>query len=66
MKLDKPWLRALSGLSINIAAAWFVLAFITPNYVDITKPEGLLTLTRDVLSGILFLLTSVMIERELS
>lgn len=61
----KSWLRAYSGLSINLSAAWFGLAIVTPNFSDITTMEGFLTLTRDIMFGIIFLVTCVRIEEFL-
>ncbi|MBI4079547.1 MAG: hypothetical protein HY429_04605 [Candidatus Levybacteria bacterium] len=57
-KKYRPLIRAFSGLFVNLSAVWFAVAFITPNFSDITTPEGFFALTRNVLSGILFLLAS--------
>ena len=52
----RPWLKSLAGLSINISAAWFGLALITPNFINSGLGEFLIVLTRDVTFGIVFLL----------
>lgn len=60
-----PFLKALSGLSINISAAWFVAPFIGPtisfpkNYLDIV------VLTADLVLGIVFLILTIICERKL-
>lgn len=56
-----PWLKTLSGFFNNISVVWFTLAFITPNFTN----GDLLTLTLDVLLGILFLLAAGLIESVL-
>ena len=61
-----PWLKALSGLSVNLSAAWFGLAVVTPNFANILKIETVVTLTRDVLFGIIFLLLTVFFEKHIS
>lgn len=62
---SRPWLRAFSGLFINISAGWFGLAFITPNVTNIRTGEAILVLIGDVFYGILFLLVVVEIEQSL-
>lgn len=61
----RPWLRALSGLFINISAAFFVAAFIGPTILFPKNPEQFVSLTLNIGFGILFLLTTVMLERML-
>ncbi len=63
--LSRPWLRVLSGLLINLAAVWLTLAFITPNFVDVSSRTGFFILLRDIAYGIMFLLAAVKIEEEL-
>lgn len=61
--LTKPWLKALSGLSINISAAWFIAPVIGSN---ISFPESfsvLRILVFDIVLGIIFLLITVLIEK---
>lgn len=60
----KPFLRALSGLFINLSAAWFILAFVTPNFADITMRASQIILLRDVFLGILFFVITVLVEKK--
>lgn len=66
MKLtEHAWLKALSGLTINISAAWFVVPFIGPN---ISFPKNLWEFTLliwSIILGILFLLITVWCERRI-
>ena len=59
------WLKAFSGLCINLSAAWFGLAFVTPNFADLSNINILWVLIRDVLFGIVFLVLTAMIERRM-
>ena len=64
-KKYRPWLRALSGLSINFSAAWLVLPFIGSS---VSFPQDILdflVLTLNIVLGIIFLLLTVLIERRL-
>lgn len=65
-RIKRASLRALSGLSINLSAGWFALAFITPNIVDISGALDILRLTYDLLFGILFLVITIFIEFKLN
>ena len=60
----RPFLRALSAVAANISAAWFILAFVTPNFAGVSI-ESIITLTRDILLGIVFLVLTTIIERIL-
>ena len=60
-KKFRPWLRTIAEFFNNVSVVWFTLAFITPNFTD----GDLITLTLDVLLGILFLLASGLIESVL-
>lgn len=60
-----PWLKALSGFSVNVSSALFILAFVTPNYADLAKFEAVSVLIFDVLFGMVFLLFSVFLEKKL-
>lgn len=60
-----PFLRALSGVLGNLSAGWFGVAFITPNFVDIHTLQAIITLTKDMLFGILFLLATTIVERSI-
>lgn len=59
------WQKALSGLCVNLSAAWFGLAFITPNFADLSSLEVIFVLIRDCFFGIVFLSISAVIERGL-
>ena len=61
----RPWLRTISGIFQNFSAGWFGVAIITPNFTGITSLEDVLTLTLDILFGILFLLLSARLEKLL-
>ena len=63
--LAKPWLKALSGLSINFSAALYAVPFIGPN---ISFPKDILDfaiLTMNIMLGTMFLLLTVWFEKEL-
>lgn len=64
-KKYRPWLRALSGLSINISAAWFANAFIGPNISLPRNTAEIFSLTLSLVLGIVFLLITVWLERKL-
>lgn len=61
----KPWLRAFSGLFTNLAAAWFAVAFITPNFTNSFSSFLLVALTKDIAFGIICLVATVKIEEIL-
>jgi len=61
----KSYIKALSGLSINLSAAWFGLAVVTPNFAALSRLETLIALTKDIGLGILFLLLTIRLEEEL-
>ena len=60
LPLARSWLKALSNLSINLSAGWFATVLIVPAFRD--RPEFLLSLTLNLLYGILFLYGSVRLE----
>lgn len=60
----KPWLKSLSNLSINLSAAWMAVTFITPK-LPISFSEFIYLLTKNLFSGIVLLLLSVELEREI-
>ena len=64
-KNTRAFLKALSQVLANISAAWFVLAFVTPNFSNLPLTEIITVLTKDILLGIVFLLASTLIERYL-
>ncbi len=59
---SKSWLKAFSGLSINLSAGSFALAFITPNFANVNNAEAILFLIRNILFGIVFFAITVFIE----
>lgn len=63
--MSKPWLKALSGLSINISAAWFVVPFIGPSVSFPNSIWDFLVLIGNISLGIIFLLISVKLEEEI-
>lgn len=64
-KNGKAISKSLSGLAVNLSAAWFGVAFITPNFVTAPAPGWLLLLLGDLGFGILFLVISFKLERSL-
>lgn len=60
-KKFRPWIKTLSGFCNNVAVVWLSLAFITPNFI----PGDLLTLTLNVLLGIVFLIVAGLLETSL-
>jgi len=65
LEIPVHWLGALSNLSVNISAAWFGVAFVTPNFIGISTVDSTLVLLTDIILGILFLSFSAVIERKL-
>lgn len=59
----RPWLKAFSAVSINLASGYFALGFITPNFLNPTTSQAIRTLTQDIIFGIVFLLISVMLNQ---
>jgi len=59
--LTKPWLKSLSGLCINLSAAWFAVIMVSPVF----PPADVVNLTRSAFFGTLFLLFSVNLEGRL-
>jgi hypothetical protein len=64
-RLIPPWIISVSGVCQNLSAAWFGLAFVTPNFTPVNSPEGLFLLTLYTLFGMLFLVFSVRCEQIL-
>lgn len=62
----KPWLKSLSGLFINISAAWFMAAALTTNITKLQKTESYIILCYYLIAGLLYLLLSVKIEEILT
>ncbi len=57
----KPLFHALSGLCINLSAAWFGAAFFTRGFFS--NPDWLLTLITYMIYGMLFLYVSVALQQ---
>lgn len=64
-KTKRAFFKALSSVTGNLSAAWFAIAFITPNLSDFSIIEIILLLTKDIAFGIVFLLATTLIERQL-
>lgn len=64
-KKHRPWIKAFSGLSINISAAWFAVPFIGPSISFPNDKSDFLVLTSDIGFGIVFLLLTVWCEGKL-
>lgn len=64
-RLGRPLLKALAAVTGNFSAAWFALAFVTPNFTSIFRLEGVLVLTKNVVLGILFLVATAILEKTL-
>ncbi|MBI3559466.1 hypothetical protein HY085_03655 [Candidatus Gottesmanbacteria bacterium] len=56
-------LKALSGLFINMAGAWYILAFITGNFAGLSLWQLILVLTKEVFLGTLLLIAAVFTEK---
>lgn len=61
----KPWIKALSGLFINLSAGWFGAALISFNFLEFSKEGSFWVLMYDVVLGMLFLLLTVRLEKYL-
>lgn len=61
----KPWLRAYSGLSINISATFFVGSIIGPNISLPQSTKDFVVLLSYVGFGILFLFLTAFLEKEI-
>lgn len=61
----KAAIKSLSGLAVNLSAAWFVLIIIAPNFWPIRGSKEVLLLTEDAFLGMLFLWFSFKMERML-
>lgn len=62
----KYCLRAFANLTGNLSAALFGLAFVTPNFVNLSNLESLFVLIKDIIFGIVFLLVNVLLEKQIS
>jgi len=59
------WLKAFSGLCINLSAVWFGLAIITPNFVNLKEAEAIFVLLKDLFFGIVFLNLTALLEKRI-
>ena len=59
------WLKAFSGLCINLSAVWFTLAIITPNFVSLKEAEAIFVLLKDLFFGIVFLILTAVLEKKI-
>lgn len=64
-KTSHAFLKSLSAVLANLSAAWFTIAFITPNFSNLPFTETTIVLTKDIFLGIVFLLASTLIEKYL-
>lgn len=64
-RLPRPLLKTLSGLFINISAAWFIVSFVGPNISFPKSEREFLVLTWQIVLGIVFMLLSLWCEKEL-
>lgn len=65
-KYQKAFIISLAGLLLNISAAWFGAAFITPNFTILSSLTGLVLLTGYIILGILcFGLSVILLRRTL-
>jgi hypothetical protein len=64
-EMDQAWRGALADLSINLSAAWFGAAFITPLFSTPLTVFDTILLVVDVVFGILLLRISVTFKRSL-
>lgn len=56
---SKPYLRAFSGLFVNLSAAWFSAVFVTPGLSDFDALSRFLVLTEDIAFGTIFLMATI-------
>lgn len=63
--MKTSFFKALSSVSANISAAWFILAFVTPNFANLTSIDSQLTLIKDLVFGIISFAVTVVIENYL-
>lgn len=60
-----PWLKAFSGLSINLSAAFLATPFIGLNIAFPNNVGQFFILTLHIVFAIVFLLLSILCERKL-
>lgn len=62
--LTLPQTRFFAGLFTNLAAGWYGLVILTPNFSDLSKPNGLWTLLWDIFFAILFSWMAIKFEER--
>lgn len=66
IKTKRAFLKALSSVTGNLSAAWFAVAFVTPNFTNIFSIKTMSFLTQNIILGIVFLILTAFIERKLA
>jgi len=61
----RPLLKALSGLFINLSAGFFGVSIIGPNLSFPKGPTDFVVLTVNIIFGIVFLLLTILCEKEI-
>lgn len=64
-RLSKSWLRILSGLFTNLAAAALAVIIITPNFIPIDSTIKVWALTYDITLGIVLLVVAVKLDEAI-
>ena len=60
---DADWLEAIADLLINLAAGWFGVVVIVPNFGGLDDTRSFLLLTEDLVAGIVSLILAVRLKR---
>jgi len=60
---DADWLEAIADLLINLAAGWFGVVVIVPNFGSLDDAHSILLLTEDLAAGIVSLIFAVKLKR---
>ncbi len=58
------FIRSLAGLTINLSSGWFGAIVIAPNFSPIKNLSDFLILIYDFIFGTIFLVLSVIIEKN--
>ena len=62
----RAFLKALSSVTGNISGTWFAVAFITPNFIKFSPVDSITILTKDISSGIVWLILTTILERTIN
>lgn len=65
MFLTKSWLKVLSGIFVNFAAALIIAPFIGNILSPASEPTAVVAITFDIISGIIFLSLAHECERRI-